>query len=102
MYPRVLAAVNEHLNSEVSARYALTLARSCGAKFYLCFIAGREMPRPAFERAEDAVKRLFLEAEKAGLEVESITETGDPVREIVGIVREEGIGIAFAATRRED
>ena len=31
MYKKILTAVNEHLNSEVTARYAMNLARICGA-----------------------------------------------------------------------
>lgn len=102
MYEKILAAVNEHINSEIAARYALTLARSCRAKLYVCFVAAGELSRPAVARAEDAVERLFLEARAAGVQAETITETGDPVREIERIARAEGIDIAFAATRRED
>lgn len=102
MYKKVLSAVNEHLNSEIAARYALNLAKACGAKFYICFIAERDMPKHSFDKAEDAMKRLFIEAEKMGIQVESITETGEPVKEIEKIVRHEGVNIVFASTRRED
>ncbi|GAB4409026.1 MAG: universal stress protein [Thermodesulfovibrionales bacterium] len=102
MYKKILSAVNEHLNSEVTARYALNLARSCGAKLYICFIAGKDLPMPDIEKAEDAMKRLFIEAERMDIRVEGITGTGDPVKEIGRIVRHEGIDIVFASTRRED
>jgi nucleotide-binding universal stress UspA family protein len=102
MYKKVLSAINEHLNSEISARYALNLAKVSGAKFYLCFIAEKKLPQSDFERAEEAMKRLFLEAEEMNVQVESITVTGDTVREIEKIVRHEGINIVFTATRRED
>jgi len=102
MYKKVLSAINEHLNSEISARYALNLAKVSRAKFYLCFIAGKKLPQSDFERAEEAMKRLFFEAEEMDVQVESITVTGDPVREIEKIVRHEGINIVFTATRRED
>ena len=102
MYSRILAAVNEHLNSEISARYALTLARAGGAKLYVCFVACADLPQRSIDRAEDAVKRLFIEAREAGIQVEGITECGDPVKEIDKIVRHEGIDIVFASTRRED
>ncbi len=38
MYKKVLAAVNEHINSEVAARYALHLAKEleCKAFHLLC------------------------------------------------------------------
>ena len=64
MYKRILTTVNEHLNSEVTARYALSLAKVCGAKLYLCFVAEKEMTAPTINRAGEAVKRIFLEAEK--------------------------------------
>lgn len=102
MYKKVLAALNEHLNSEVSARYALHLAKACGAKLYLCFIAGKGLSPSGFERAEEAMKRLFIRAEDFEICVESITETGDAVKEISRIARQEGVDIVFASTRRED
>ncbi|MBT9537045.1 MAG: universal stress protein [Nitrospirae bacterium] len=102
MYKRILTTVNEHLNSEVTARYAMNLARICGARFYLCFIAEKEMTASTINRAEEAVKRIFLEAEKIGIEIEAITETGDPVRKIGELVRGERIDIVFASTRKED
>ncbi len=102
MYTKILAAVNEHLNSEISARYALNLARACGGKLYICFVAEKGMSRLSFNRAEEAMKRLFNEAMDKNIQVESITETGEPVKEIDKIVKHEGINIVFASTRRED
>lgn len=102
MYKKILAAVNEHLNSEIAARYALNLSKVCGSKLYICFIAEKGMSGSNFERAEEAMKRLFLDAEKMEITVEGITETGEPVEEINKIVRHEGIDIVFASTRRED
>jgi nucleotide-binding universal stress UspA family protein len=101
-YKKILSAVNEHLNAEISARYAMSLARACGARFYLCFVAEKGMSRAGLDRAEDAIKRLFNAALAMNLQVESITKTGDPVQEIDKIVRQEKIDIVFASTRRED
>ena len=102
MYNKILTAINEHFNSEVAARYALHLARACGAKFYTCFIAEKSAARASFDKAEAAMKRLFILAEKSGVSAESITETGDPVAEIRKIVVHENIDLVFASTRRED
>ncbi len=102
MYKKILSAVNEHLNSEVSARYALHLARACRARFYISFIADSGMPQSGIDRAGKAMKRLFAEARNLGVQVESITGVGDPVREIDRIVRHEEINLVFASTRRED
>ncbi|MFN3481151.1 MAG: universal stress protein [Thermodesulfovibrionales bacterium] len=102
MYKKILTAVNEHLNSEVTARYALNLAKACDAKLLLCFIAERDTPASVIEKAQDAMKRLFIEAERQGIPVESITETGDVVKEIGRIVNLEKVSLVFASTRRED
>ena len=102
MYKKILAAVNEHLNSEVTARYALKLAKNLNAKLYICFVAEKGMPRQDCRAAGDALKRLFNEALELNIEAESISEMGEPVAEIVKIVRRENIGLVFASTKRED
>ncbi|MBI5638811.1 MAG: universal stress protein [Nitrospirae bacterium] len=102
MYRKILAAVNEHLNSEVSARYALKLAAACEAKLFLCFIAEKAQPSAVLDRAEEAMKRIFVEAEKAGVEVEALTESGDPVKRIGELTKKEGIDLVFASTRKAD
>lgn len=102
MYKKILAAVNEHLNSEVAARYALQLAKENRAKCYICFVAEKAMSQHDCRSAEDAVKRLFLEAMQMGVQAESIAEVGDPVTDIRKIVQHENISIVFASTRRED
>jgi nucleotide-binding universal stress UspA family protein len=54
------------------------------------------------ECAENALKRLFLEAEEGGVQVESITETGELVQQVARTVLQESIDLVFASTRRED
>jgi nucleotide-binding universal stress UspA family protein len=102
MYRKVLAAVNEHLNSEVSARYALHLAKKENARIYFCSIAENSLSDKGFRIAEEAVKRLSDRAQELGLKPDCILETGNPVEQIKKIVAAEGIDIVFAATRRED
>lgn len=102
MYKKILAAVNEHLNSEVAARYALRLAKENNAKFYICFVAEKCMSQHDCRSAEDAAKRLFNEAKDLNVQAESIAEMGNPVADIRKIVQHENISIVFAATRRED
>ena len=102
MYKKVLAAVNEHLNSEVSARYALGLAKAANAEIYICSIAENGLNDKSFRAAEEAVKRLSALARELGLKPECIIETGNPVERIRKIVVTEGIDLVFAATRRED
>ncbi len=102
MYKKILSAVNEQINSQVTARYAIRLAKECRAKLYLCFIAEKGLPDDSFNRAEDALKGLFLEAQRLGIDTEIITATGEPVKKIEEITKKENIEIVFAATRRED
>ncbi len=102
MYKKVLAAVNEHLNSEVSARYALHLAKAANARIYFCSIAEHGLNDKNFGAAVEAVKRLAARADEFGLKPSCILETGDPVEQISKIVSEENIDIVFASTRRED
>jgi nucleotide-binding universal stress UspA family protein len=102
MYKKVLAAVNEHLNSEISARYALRFAKSAGAGIYFCSIAEEGLSGKAFQAAEEAVRRLSLQARELDVKADCVIETGDPVERIRSIVAHEGIDIVFASTRHED
>jgi nucleotide-binding universal stress UspA family protein len=102
MFKKILAAVNEHLNSEISARYALQFAKKANARIYLCSIASIGLSSKAFQAAEEAVRRLSLRAEELGVKSDCVLETGDPLKQIKKIVTSEGIDIVFASTRRED
>lgn len=102
MYKRVLAAVNQHLNSEVAARYAAQLARAVGAKLSIAFVAEKGLSPSALKAAEAAVARLFQAAVAMGVEAEAVAETGEPVREIGKIVKAGKVDIAFVSARRED
>ena len=102
MYKNILAAVNEFTNSEIAARYAIALAKSSQARLSLVFVAEEKIGRDVFRHAESALERLFIEAEGQDIEVESITEKGDPLKKINDIVREKNTDIVFTATRRED
>jgi len=102
MYKKILAAVNEFSNSEISARYALTLAKTVHAKIFLVFVAQEKIQRDKLRRAESALERLFISARDSGVEVECSIESGEPVKKINEIVKSNNIDIVFSATRRED
>jgi nucleotide-binding universal stress UspA family protein len=102
MYTKILAAVNEFTNSEIAARYAIALAKSCRAMLSLVFVAEENIGKEVFRHAEASLERLFLEAKKQDIEVESITERGDPFRKIRELINQKKIDLVFAATRRED
>ncbi|MDQ7787597.1 MAG: universal stress protein [Thermodesulfovibrionales bacterium] len=101
MYKNILAAVNEYSNSEIAARYAIALAQSSRAKLSLVFVAEEKKDKDLFARAHAALERLFIQAQKQDIEVESVTESGDPLKKIADIIRRDSIDIVFAATRRE-
>jgi len=102
MYKKILTAVNEFSNSEISARYALTLARTVQAKLFLVFEAQKKIQRDKVRHAELALERLFISARNSGVEVESSIESGEPAKKINEIVKSNNIDIVFSATRRED
>jgi nucleotide-binding universal stress UspA family protein len=102
MYKKVLAAVNEFTNSEIAARYAIALAKSCKAMLSLVFVVEDKIERSALRQAESALERLFIEAKEDNIEVGSIIEKGDPLKKVNDLVKKNNIDIAFIATRRED
>lgn len=102
MYKKILAAVNEHTNSEIAARYAVSLAGACHARLTLFFAAGAQLDKDALRKAESAVGRLFSLAQESGIDVESVVSAGDPVSKITEHVLEHGVDIVFAGSRHED
>lgn len=102
MYSRILAAVNEHLTSEIMARYAVEFARASNCKLYFCYIAEKNAPSDAVENANAALKRLQAVSESQGVNWDSITGSGDPVEKIKEIVQEESIDLVFASARHKD
>ncbi len=102
MYKKILAAVNEHLNSEVSARYALHLAKTVEGRMYIHYVAETGVSERTFKLAEEAVMRLFKKGREMGVDIESVLDSGDPLEKIRNLVKTEGIDIVFASTRKED
>lgn len=102
MYSRILAAVNEHLTSEIMARYAIEFARASNCKLYLCYIAEKDAPPDAVENGNGALKRLQAISESEGVNWDTITGSGDPVEKIKELVQQESIDLAFASARHKD
>lgn len=100
MYSRILATVNEHLTSEIAGLYSLHIAMACNAHLYLTYIAETGTSEEGLKRAEDALKKLFRMAEKSGIRVEAILDTGDFKKKISELVERKKIDILFAATSR--
>ena len=102
MYRHILAAINEHSNSEAAARYAVAAAAAAGASLTLAFVAPPGLPPERVRSVEAALERLFLEASAKKVPVQSLLSTGEPVRQLKHLVREQHVDLAFVATRRED
>jgi nucleotide-binding universal stress UspA family protein len=102
MYKNILATVNEFTNSEIASHYAIAMAKACEAKLALIFVSEERKSKDVFKHAESSLERLFLKAEKEGVDVKSITEKGDPFTKIIEFVRNNSTDIVFIATRRED
>ncbi|MHB8844363.1 MAG: universal stress protein [Nitrospirota bacterium] len=102
MYRTILAAVNEHVNSEVAARYAMHLAGSARAKLYLCTVREPKQTEASFELAREAARRLQQRAQELEIEAQSVFTNGDPVVRIRALVQAHGVDLVFTATRRED
>jgi nucleotide-binding universal stress UspA family protein len=102
MYKKVLAAVNEHLNSEAAARYAIHFCKAAGSRLWFCHVRESGFSEEADALAAEAVKRLLRSAHEAAVEAESMVAEGEPAGAIGTAVRAEGIDLVFASTRRED
>ncbi|MCX7793196.1 MAG: universal stress protein [Thermodesulfovibrionales bacterium] len=100
MYSRILATVNEHLTSEIAGLYSLHIAKACNAVLYLAYIAEKGTIESDLKKAESALKKLFYNAEKSGLKVEAIFDTGNFKQKIKEIAETKKIDIIFAATSR--
>ncbi len=102
MYRTIVAAINEHVNSEIAGRYAKQLAHAAGARLLLCSVRQRDQTKRSFELAQEASRRLQHRARELGVEAECLFSEGDPVGRIAALVRAERADLLFVATRRED
>jgi nucleotide-binding universal stress UspA family protein len=102
MYRKILAAVNEHVNSEIAARYALHLAKQANARICFCSIDEKSITGKGFRTAEEAIKRLSARARELGVPSDCIFKTGDPFEQLAKVSVAEDIDLVFAATGHED
>jgi nucleotide-binding universal stress UspA family protein len=102
MYRKILAAINEHVNSEIAARYALYFAKQANARICFCTIGENSIAGDDFRTAKDAVKRLSVRARELGVPSDCILTTGDPPAELGKISAAENIDLVFIATQSED
>ncbi len=93
---KILMMVDGSFAAEAAARYALALAKACGAELELLFVA-EDQSGEAMRRAEESLLSLFRQAYALGLKVRSVTEIGDPVRVMREYVAREEITLAMAS-----
>ncbi|HAR46228.1 MAG: hypothetical protein A2X56_12790 [Nitrospirae bacterium GWC2_57_13] len=101
-YQRILTAINEHVQSEIAARYALQFAAAAGACLDICFVEepGHQTEHGQIARA--AAERMQNRAKAAGVPCRLLYERGDPLTEIRRIVKTDVVDLVFVATRGED
>lgn len=102
MYRKILAVINEHVNSEIAARYALYFAKQANAHICFCAIGENGIAGKDFRTAEEAINRLSARAGELGVPSDYILKTGDPFAQLGKVSVAEDIDLVFAATRRED
>lgn len=97
MCRKILAVVNEHVNSEIAARYALYFAKQANARVCFCSIGeNKGIAGEDFRMAKEAVKRLSARVRELGVPSECIFKTGDPFAQLGKVMVAENIGLVFA------
>lgn len=94
-YRTILAVINEHTGSTVSARYAIMLAASCGAELVL--YSAHEAPGDAVTalHTERHIDHLFGEALTVNVAVRRISETGSFSTLLLHRIQAEGVDLVF-------
>lgn len=94
-YRTILAVINEHTASTVSARYAIAMAAAAGAGLVLYAAHEEGGDKAIFSHTERHQDHLFSEALALDLPVARITEAGALTRLLPKRVREEGCDLVF-------
>lgn len=94
-YRTILAVINEHTGSTVSARYAMALALSSGSGLLLYCAHGEGSPGLAVRHADRHLDHLFEDALALDIEVTRVTETGTITRLLPRRAQAEGADLVF-------
>jgi len=94
-YRKILAVINEHTGSTVSARYALVLAASGGAELVLYSIHDEGNDVSATRNTERHMDHLFSEALALDIAVTRISEVGPITRLLPHRIQAEGADLVF-------
>jgi nucleotide-binding universal stress UspA family protein len=102
MYGSILAGVDGSLNAHAAARYALALARACGATLYVAGVITPEITGQDEGSLARSAGALVAESEGTGVPAHLLVERGDVVKTLDGLARTHRIDVVMTASRRED
>lgn len=94
-YRKILAVINEHTGSTVSAHYAIMLAASGGSELVLYSTHDEGSNGPAALHTERHIDHLFSEALALDIAVTRISETGPITRLLAHRIQAEGADLVF-------
>lgn len=94
-YRAILAVINEHTGSTVSARYAMALAVSGGSRLILYSAHGDGSDEAAIRHTERHLDHLFEDALALDISVTRVTETGATNRLLPHRAQAEGADLVF-------
>lgn len=94
-YRTILAVINEHTGSTVSARYAMALALTGGSELVLYCAHGEGSAEIAVRHADRHLDHLFEDALALGIAVTRVTETGTITRLLPRRAQVEGVDLVF-------
>ncbi len=94
-YRKILAVINEHTGSTVSARYAMALAASAGSELVLYSAHDVGSDGSVTRHTEQHIDHLFTEALALGIAVSRISEVGPITRLLQHRIQAEGVDLVF-------
>lgn len=94
-YRRILAFINEHSGSTVSARYAMGVAASIGADLVLYSTIDESTDAAVSHRVERHLFHILDDAAVLGIPVTRISESGPIARRLPHRVKAEGADLVF-------
>lgn len=97
---KIMVAIDGSFHANIAARYSLVFAAVYHVKLFVATVLTKEMKEREEKAATLAVERIIDEAREMGVDAEGILLTGDVSGAIEKFVRENGIDLVVASTRR--
>jgi nucleotide-binding universal stress UspA family protein len=96
MYKNILTVVNQQTFSEAASNYAVHLSKFYNTKLLIFSCLSSKVNAETLKRTEEHINRVFLQAVKLGVNVESVMEKGLFFERLAEKVKEEHIELVFA------